>query len=354
MRRDLSLLRLGHALLDGRGQRHPLRNRPRWHLTEDYFYFNGMRVARVDRPSNVEHLYLNDQLGTARMVVTPTGNNTVSFSDSDYSPYGIEMPVSGSDPNHYKFTGKERDSETGLDDFGARYFTSNAGRFLSPDWAGRPTAVPYAVFGDPQSLNLYGYVRNDPVTNADLDGHAGCGGDKKGICNAVLQAIAHGATASDAIHGIQAAAQKILSYGYVKTGNGTGLGIKGVKVGPVKVNAILRTDGKDVKQTTESKTVTTVNSEIGVKVEVGGLKLGVERTNTQEKGQPANKWLAVFEKGKFEGANAEVGVGGGGCFLLCGQIEVGIQADKILGDIENTYGDPGPPQAPPAPGPPPQ
>src|SRR5450759_2200660 len=42
---------------------------------------------------------------------------------------------------------------------------------MTPDWAARPTAVPYAAFGDPQSLNLYGFVRNDPVTRADADGH---------------------------------------------------------------------------------------------------------------------------------------------------------------------------------------
>jgi RHS repeat-associated protein len=71
----------------------------------------------------------------------------------------------------YKFTGKERDSESNLDNFGARYFTSTMGRFMTPDWAARPTAIPYAVFGDPQSLNLYGYVRNDPVSRADADGH---------------------------------------------------------------------------------------------------------------------------------------------------------------------------------------
>ena len=70
-----------------------------------------------------------------------------------------------------KFTGKERDSESGLDDFDARYYSSSMGRFMTPDWAARPTAVPYVVFGDPQSLNLYGYVRNDPVSRADADGH---------------------------------------------------------------------------------------------------------------------------------------------------------------------------------------
>jgi RHS repeat-associated protein len=71
----------------------------------------------------------------------------------------------------YKFTGKERDTETGLDYFGARYYGSNMGRWMSPDWAAKPTAVPYAMFGDPQSLNLYGYVRNNPLAKADLDGH---------------------------------------------------------------------------------------------------------------------------------------------------------------------------------------
>jgi RHS repeat-associated protein len=73
----------------------------------------------------------------------------------------------------YKFTGKERDTESGLDNFGARYDASSLGRFMTPDWAARPTTIPYAVFGDPQSLNLYSYVRNDPVSRADGDGHDG-------------------------------------------------------------------------------------------------------------------------------------------------------------------------------------
>jgi RHS repeat-associated protein len=77
----------------------------------------------------------------------------------------------GSDSNRYKFTGKERDNESGLDDFGARYYTSSIGRFMTPDWAAMPSAVPYAVFSDPQSLNLYTYVRNDPLSHADADGH---------------------------------------------------------------------------------------------------------------------------------------------------------------------------------------
>ncbi len=70
-----------------------------------------------------------------------------------------------------EFTGKERDAETGLDYFGARYFSAAQGRWTSPDWSASPQAVPYADLTDPQTLNLYGYVRNNPLGRADADGH---------------------------------------------------------------------------------------------------------------------------------------------------------------------------------------
>ena len=70
-----------------------------------------------------------------------------------------------------QFTGKERDTESGNDYFGARYYASTMGRFMSPDWSAQVEPVPYASLGDPQSLNLYGYVRNNPLTRRDLDGH---------------------------------------------------------------------------------------------------------------------------------------------------------------------------------------
>jgi RHS repeat-associated protein len=85
------------------------------------------------------------------------------------------LQLVANDSNHYKFTGKERDSETGLDYFGARYYSNGLGRFITPDWAAKATAVPYAEFADPQSLNLYSYVRNVPTTKYDADGH--CPGD---------------------------------------------------------------------------------------------------------------------------------------------------------------------------------
>ena len=69
------------------------------------------------------------------------------------------------------FTGKERDSESGLDYFGARYYASSMGRWMSPDWSKTPEGVPYADLSNPQSLNLYGYVLNNPLSKADADGH---------------------------------------------------------------------------------------------------------------------------------------------------------------------------------------
>ncbi len=74
-----------------------------------------------------------------------------------------------------EFCGKERDTEgdagPGLDYFGARYFSGAQGRFTTPDWSVKPSPVPYAKLDDPQTLNLYSYVRNNPLSRVDPDGH---------------------------------------------------------------------------------------------------------------------------------------------------------------------------------------
>lgn len=72
-----------------------------------------------------------------------------------------------------RYTGKERDVESGLDYFGARYYSSSMGRWMSPDWSAHEEPVPYAKLDDPQSLNLYGYVGSNPLSKADPDGHEG-------------------------------------------------------------------------------------------------------------------------------------------------------------------------------------
>jgi RHS repeat-associated protein len=64
-----------------------------------------------------------------------------------------------------------RDPETGLDYFGARYYSSGTARWMLPDWSAVPEALPYADMGNPQSLNLYTYVGNNPINGVDADGH---------------------------------------------------------------------------------------------------------------------------------------------------------------------------------------
>ena len=121
------------------------------------------------------HFYLNDPLGTRRVQTDSAGVvEQTCFS----LPFGDGLSCSGSitAPTEHHFTGKERDSESGNDYFGARYYASSMGRFMSPDWSAKEDPVPYADLNNPQSLNLYSYVNNNPLTKNDPDGHMECAG----------------------------------------------------------------------------------------------------------------------------------------------------------------------------------
>ncbi|HLJ85745.1 MAG TPA: RHS repeat-associated core domain-containing protein [Candidatus Angelobacter sp.] len=111
--------------------------------------------------------YDDDQIGSSRLMTDGFG---MPVWQGTFLPYGEEYNPELT-ANHYKFTGKERDTETNLDYFGARYYSSGLGRWLTPDWAANAVDVPYAEFADPQSLNQYTYVRNIPTVNIDPDGH---------------------------------------------------------------------------------------------------------------------------------------------------------------------------------------
>jgi len=69
-------------------------------------------------------------------------------------------------------TGKERDAESGNYYFDARYYSSAMGLFMSPDWSAQEQPVPYATLDNPQTLNLYSYMRNNPLGGTDPDGHS--------------------------------------------------------------------------------------------------------------------------------------------------------------------------------------
>ena len=131
-------------------------------LKSEYVFFNGKRLARIDLLSNTVHYYLSDHLNSTSMVISGTG---AVEDESDYSPFGTEYVLVSSGLNHYKFTGKERDTESQLDYFGARYYSNVTGRFITPDPllnSGRPW--------DPQTWNRYGYAHNNPLSYVDPSG----------------------------------------------------------------------------------------------------------------------------------------------------------------------------------------
>jgi RHS repeat-associated protein len=134
----------------------------------------------------------SDPLGSTRVVTKFDGTVKARY---DYLPFGEELgagvgqrtvPIgySAADSIRQKFTQKERDTESGLDYFLARYYSSSHGRFTSPDefasgpedlfeFADQASVNPtfYADLHEPQSLNKYQYCYNNPLCYIDPDGH---------------------------------------------------------------------------------------------------------------------------------------------------------------------------------------
>lgn len=125
-------------------------------------FYNGKLIVTYDK--NGSHYNLTDGVNTRRVQVSP-GSSNLAFASL---PFGDDLtpPNSSDDATAEHFTGKERDTESGLDYFGARHYSSNMGRFMSPD----PSGLYYADPSNPQSLNLYSYVQNNPLTSVDPNG----------------------------------------------------------------------------------------------------------------------------------------------------------------------------------------
>jgi RHS repeat-associated protein len=196
------------------------------------------------------------------------------------------MIVAGPGTNELKFTGKRRDTESQLDNFGSRYYSHVLGRFVTPDWAANAAAVPYARFNDPQSLNLYSYVRNVPTTLLDLDGHQ----DEK---KSSVPGLKYQPSIGDAVE---------VSVGACVCAGGT------AKAGPVNVNASAELVGVEAS--------TTGTGDTDVKVNAGKVALGMK----------AGPVGGTIEAGtQF---SAKDGLSAGGQGTING---VGIQADTKNG-----------------------
>jgi RHS repeat-associated protein len=127
-----------------------------------YYFANGGRVAeRVGPAATDVYYYHPDHLGSSNFVSDSIGTWVKSTL---FYPYGSTRTESGTKEIIHKYTGKELDSSTGLYNYGARYYDPAFMHFITAD-----SVIPNA--GDPQMLNRYAYVRNNPIRLIDPTGH---------------------------------------------------------------------------------------------------------------------------------------------------------------------------------------
>lgn len=125
-----------------------------------YIFAGSTRLAR--NSNGIVHYYHPDHLGSTIIVTDAAG---AVAEDITYYPFGTSRQDSGTVSLSHKFTGQEKDSETGLYNYNARLYDADFGRFLTPD-----SIVPDPT--NPQSLNRYSYVLNNPLLYSDPSGHS--------------------------------------------------------------------------------------------------------------------------------------------------------------------------------------
>jgi RHS repeat-associated protein len=130
-----------------------------------HIFAGSRRVATVPVESGCTRFYHPNHLGSASAVTKDDGDWVEKI---DYYPFGTyrhRQDNDGTCPNvNFTFTDQEDDVDIGLYNYGARLYDPLIGRFISPD-----TIVPYA--NDPQTLNRYSYVNNNPLIYTDPSGN---------------------------------------------------------------------------------------------------------------------------------------------------------------------------------------
>jgi RHS repeat-associated protein/uncharacterized repeat protein (TIGR01451 family) len=127
-----------------------------------YYYAGGVRIAM--RTGGQTYYLLSDHLGGTNVTANSSG---AQISKLLYKPWGETRFTSGTTPTTWRFTGQREDATIGLYFYNARYLDPQLGRFTQAD-----TIVPEP--GNPQALNRYAYVLNNPVRYTDPTGHVFC------------------------------------------------------------------------------------------------------------------------------------------------------------------------------------
>lgn len=158
-------------------------------------YAGGKLIGTYDNAGL--HFYVDDPLGSRRAQVSASGTLEATYQSLPFGDGLNSIPYATgvTDPTENQFTGKERDSESGNDFFNARYYNSSTGRFLSPDplpwigWQGGSEANQNrfdAWIANPQNLNEYGYVNNNPMNHTDPTGMNACGTSDDKTCKVTI------------------------------------------------------------------------------------------------------------------------------------------------------------------------
>jgi RHS repeat-associated protein len=129
-----------------------------------YVYGLGLAYTVDDTITATVNVLHTDGLGSVRAITDSNGNVVQTFQSDEF---GIPLLTQGTNPEPFRYTGQQRDAESGFYDLRARYYSPGLGRFVSRD----------SLFGtaaSPLSLNRYGYVDGNPVNVVDPSGT--CGG----------------------------------------------------------------------------------------------------------------------------------------------------------------------------------
>jgi RHS repeat-associated protein len=233
----------------------------------------------------------------------------------------------------YRSTGKERDTESGNDYFGARYYSSAMGRFMSPDWSAKVAPVPYAKLDNPQSLNLYVYVLNHPMSGVDPDGHE---------CNLNCQWNNVHKIATDAIAAIKTATLTVETGGGLKI-KGEALDKKGVDAHlGATVHGEAKFSMKGIKLTGKAE----VDAGISMGGKGGSIETGYQKSiNEDNSVTPIERYTETSTSSTIAGREVENGKEdysiGGALYEGYGdgaKVSIGKEAvDKVIDDIVDVF-----------------
>ena len=128
-------------------------------INETYIYLQDKLIAKIDTNGR-KFFYHPDHLGSTSLVTNESGD---VVEDLLYLPYGCIL--SGNEISRFGFTGQENDKESGFIDYGARQYDCEFSRFLQTD-------PVIADIYNPQNLNRYAYVLNNPYKYVDPNGES--------------------------------------------------------------------------------------------------------------------------------------------------------------------------------------